>query len=122
MVQIEAVSSTSGSSHESHYLNNTYDTSDRIIFGDQGWFDVDLFNPTSTNVTVSIWCEDTSGNGVLGDVATFKIEGNGEIFVQVSGFPAQADGSAMHDTYCHLLLHNDDNESSGVEISTYFYY
>ena len=122
MTQLDVVGATSGDKHEYHYLNNTYGTSDRILFGQAGWFDVELENVTSTNVTVSLWCEDTEANGPVSDTGTFPVAPNTTVVVQVSGFPARADGSPMEECDCHLLLHNDDSESTGVEIWSSFYY
>lgn len=121
MVQIEKYENCDGScagskQHES-YLNNTYDVPWTILVHDDRVC-VLLQNSTSTNVSVNIWAEDSENNGPLTD-PNYKVPvlANTSVCVQIWEFGYRADGVSPRDEFIlHSALHNDDNESEGVEI------
>lgn len=118
MTQVQVGGECSGSSHHESYLNNTYDVPWTILFGDGDQFCVRFQNDTSTNVSVNTWVVDTEGNGDLTDSSfSAPVPPNSVTNVWFWDFGTRADGTSKRtEAELHIIVHNDDSESTGVEI------
>lgn len=121
MVQIDGYQNCDGNcagskQHES-YLNNTYDVPWTILVHDDQVC-IFLKNDTSTNMSVNIWAEDSENNGPLTDTNYWvSVLPNTSTCVYIWELGYRADGVSPREEFIlHTVLHNDDNESEGVNI------
>jgi hypothetical protein len=117
MASVDVCDQCSGNVQHSSNLNNTYDVPWTVFVNDDRVC-VRFVNSTSTNVSVNTWVEDTAGNGPLSDTSySVPVPPNGETSVCFTAFGVGADQSPISECILHTVLHNDDSESEGVEIS-----
>ena len=117
MAQVSECSSCSGSAQHSSNLTNGYDVPWTVFLHDD-YVCVHLSNGTQTNVSVNLWAEDTAGNGALSDQSYWvQVAPNTEKYVCFTQFGMQADQTTpIGECIMHSVVHNDDSESTGVEI------
>jgi hypothetical protein len=118
-VTVQSGGECQGSSHHESYLTNGYDVPWTILFGDAGQFCVHLENVTSTNVSVRAWVVDTESNGEISDsgFSTSVQPSGGVTNLYFSDLGMRGDGvTPQTEAELHLVVHNDDSESTGVEI------
>ncbi len=121
MAQISECTCSGNVQHSSN-LTNSYDVP-WTAFVNNDTVCVRLVNETSTNVSVNLWAEDSAGNGPLSDTGYWiPVPPGTEKSVCFTQFGMQADGTTpISECIVHTVLHNDDSESSGVEIYHEFY-
>ena len=117
MATVDTCDGCTGSAQHSSNLNNTYDvpwnvwvTNDHLC--------VELENPGGTNASVNLWVEDDESNGPLSDSNYWvSVPPGSKVYQCFTGFGTRADQTTAVDScILHTAVHNDDDESQGVEL------
>jgi len=117
MADVAVCEQCSGNVQHSSNLNTTYDVPWTVFVNDDRVC-VRFMNGTSTNVSINTWVEDETTNGPLSDASfSVPVPPNGEVSVCFTAFGSEPDQSPISECILHTVLHNDDNESEGAEIS-----
>jgi hypothetical protein len=117
VARVDTCYGCSRSNQHSSNLNNTYDVPWTAWIYDDSLC-VHFQNRTSTNVSVNVWTEDAESNGALSDTGYWaRVPPNSDTYVCLSDFGMRADQVTPRDKcILHTVVHNDDSESTGVEI------
>ncbi len=117
MANVEVRSGCSGHAQHSSNISNNHDVP-WTVWVNEDQVCVRFTSATSTNASVNVWVEDSDGNGALSDTNFWvSVPPQGETGVIFWDFGLRADQVTPRDRcILHTVVHNDDSESTGVEL------
>jgi hypothetical protein len=117
MANVTTCSGCARSNQHSSNLTNGYDVPWRAWINDDGVC-MHFQNGTQTNVSVKVWVADADDSAALSDTSfSVPVPPGADVYVCFSDFGTESDQVTPRGSCTlHTVLHNDDSESTGVEI------